>query len=73
MYNRNDDYKKFLSRNQYDKIVIVKSLHTGYTEPLHFNGYFISNDKTKKSNEYHFYVLDSNIVKLTTIDILHLQ
>lgn len=66
-YEINENYRKFLLDNKYEKIKITKQLHTGYTDPLHFNGYFLTHDDDNISGCIHFYVEDDSIKKLSMI------
>ena len=66
-YESNENYRKYLLDNQYEKIKISRQLHTGFTDPLHFNGYFLTRDDSKKSGCIHFYVEDGVIKKLSMI------
>lgn len=66
-YENNENYRNFLLENQYEKIKVTKQLHTGFTDPLHFNGYFSTRDDSNVSNCIHFYVEDDAIKKLTMI------
>ena len=62
-YESNENYRKYLLDNQYEKIKITRQLHTGYTDPLHFNGFFLNRDDSKMSGCIHFYVEDDTIKK----------
>ena len=53
--------------NEFEKIKITRQLHTGYTDPLHFNGYFLNRDDSKMSGCIHFYVENDVIKKLSMI------
>ena len=66
-YESNENYRKYLLDNQYEKIKITRQLHTGYTDPLHFNGYFLNRDDSKMSGCIHFYVEDDAIKKISMI------
>ena len=66
-YENNENYRNYLLNNNYEKIKITRHLHTGYTDPLHFNGYFLTRDDSKMSGCIHFYVEDGVIKKLSMI------
>jgi hypothetical protein len=66
-YENNQNYRKYLLDNEFEKIKITRQLHTGYTDPLHFNGYFLNRDDSKMSGCIHFYVEDYAIKKLSMI------
>jgi hypothetical protein len=66
-YEDNENYRKYLLDNEFEKIKITRQLHTGYTDPLHFNGYFLTRDDSKMSGCIHFYVEDGVIKKLSMI------
>ena len=66
-YENNENYRNFLLTNEYEKIKITRQLHTGYTDPLHFNGYFLTRDDSKMSGCIHFYVEDGLIKKISMI------
>lgn len=66
-YETNENYRDFLLKNDYEKIKITRQLHTGFTDPLHFNGYFLTRDDSKMSGCIHFYVEDGVIKKLSMI------
>ena len=53
--------------NSYEKIKVTRHLHTGYTDPLHLNGYFLTRDDSKMSGCIHFYVENDVIKKLSMI------
>jgi hypothetical protein len=71
LYDENENYKLFLYENKYDLIKIVKEIHTGYYDPLHFNGFFKSFSQ-QDSKTYHFYINDNKITQLSQIYILNL-
>jgi hypothetical protein len=66
-YETNENYKDFLIQNEYEKIKITRQLHTGFTDPLHFNGYFLTRDDSKMSGCIHFYVENGVIKKISMI------
>ena len=66
-YANNENYKNYLLENGYEKIKITRQLHTGFTDPLHFNGYFLTRDDRKMSGCIHFYVEDDAIKKISMI------
>ena len=66
-YECNENYRKYLLDNEFEKIKITRQLHTGYTDPLHFNGYFLNRDDSKMSGCIHFYVVDNMISKISMI------
>ena len=66
-YENNENYRKYLLDNEFEKIKITRQLHTGYTDPLHFNGYFLNRDDSKMSGYIHFYVENDVIKKLSMI------
>ena len=66
-YDTNENYKKFLMGNGYEKIKITRQLHRGFTDENHFNGYFYSGDDEEMSGCIHFYVENDVIKKLSRI------
>ena len=66
-YENNENYRKYLLDNEFEKIKITRQLHTGYTDPLHFNGYLLNRDDSKMSGCIHFYVENDVIKKLSMI------
>ena len=66
-YANNENYKNYLLENGYEKIKITRQLHTGFTDPLHFNGYFLTRDDRKMSGCIHFYVEHDAIKKISMI------
>lgn len=68
-YYTNDKYREYLKENNFTKIKVIKSLHYGYTDELHFNVCFYNSDESIKSNCVHVYVDDKidNIIKLSLI------
>ena len=66
-YDNNINYRNYLLKNGYEKIKITKTLHRGFTDEIHFNGYFYSGDDVKISGCIHFYVEDDVIKKLSMI------
>lgn len=71
LYDNSETYKIFLQDNKYDLIKIVKEIHTGYHDPLHFNGFFKSFNH-QDSKTYHFYINDNKVTQLSQIHILNL-
>ena len=73
LYRTNDAYAEFLYKKNYSHIKIIKNLHWGYAEQHpHFNVRFMNKNKTNVSNEYHVYVENDTINKLTKIDTFYL-
>lgn len=66
-YDTNENYKKFLFENNYEKIKITRNLHRGFTDEFHFNGFFYSGDDKIMSGCIHFYVENDKITKLSKI------
>jgi hypothetical protein len=71
LYDNSEIYKIFLQDNKYDLIKIVKEIHMGYVDPLHFNGFFKSFSQ-QDSKTYHFYINDNKVTQLSQIHILNL-
>ena len=66
-FDANENYKKFLLENDYEKINITKALHKGFTDENHFNGYFYSGNDEITSTCIYFYVQNEAITKLSKI------
>jgi hypothetical protein len=66
-YETNQNYKKFLFDNGYEKIKITRGIHKGFVDGLHFNGYMYSSDDLEISSCIHFYVENDTITKLSKI------
>jgi len=66
-YETNENYKKFLVDNGYEKIKITRPLHKGFVDGSHFNAYMYSGDDKEISTCIHFYVENDAITKLSKI------
>ena len=66
-YETNENYKKFLMNNGYEKIKITRPLHKGFVDGIHFNAYMYSGDDKEISTCIHFYVENDAITKLSKI------
>ena len=70
-FDTNTNYRQFLTNNKYCKLKIIKNIHVGFTDGLHFNGIFLNNDDTIISSVYHFYVEHDKLIKLSFVTFIN--
>lgn len=70
LYDKNDNFCKFITDNNYLKIVIIKGLHYDTNQKinsLHFTAILIEHKTNKPTRPYHFYIKNDVIVSITEI------
>ena len=70
-YDMNTNYKQFLNNNKYCKIKVIKDIHVGFTDGLHFNGIFLNTDDTLISSVFHFYLEHDKISKISFLTFIN--
>ena len=69
LYYDNDTHAEFLYRNNFTKIKVLKKIHFGYNETdPHFNIRYINTSQSIYSNEYHMYINEHKISRMTKLD-----
>ena len=70
-YDMNTNYKQFLNNNKYCKIKLIKDIHVGFTDCLHFNGIFLNTDDNLISSVFHFYLEHDKISKISFLTFIN--
>ena len=68
LYYDNDTHAKFLYMNNFTKIKVLKKIHFGFNETdSHFNIRYINVKENIYSNEYHMYIKNNKIYRMTKL------
>ena len=69
-FKNNTNYKKYLYDNDFNKVKILKHIHSGYLDEAHLTAVLQNNDHTNKSSAIHFYVTNNKITKLSYLTFI---